>query len=153
MTSNFYRLREEEDIGFLAKAFPQQFDLHTDGRLREFIKKYNGHLAHAIPEIDQLKKMRNALLDFQRLEVELLDLELDEAQEGVDDATARGDGRDMAKWRLVAEDLDQRLRKNSSFASDFWRCLAILSGIGWIFNGGPSQAPGTRCSSATVPSR
>ena len=41
MTSNFYRLREEEDIGFLAKTFPQHFDLHSDGRLRKFIKRYN----------------------------------------------------------------------------------------------------------------
>ena len=105
------------------------WSLGARGRLRKFIKKYNGHLAHAIPEIDQLKKMRNTLLDFQRMEVELLDLELDEAIEGVDDATARGDGRDMAKWRLVADELDRRLRNSSSFARDFWRCLAILSGV------------------------
>ena len=145
MTSNFYRRYEEECIGFLAKNFPQQFDLlGPGGRLEQvthlstltipgffpkFVKKYNGHLAHAIPEIDELKEMRNSLLVFQCLEVEQLDVVADEAIEGVADATARGDGRDMAKWRLVADDLDRRLRKSSSFARDFWRCLAILSGV------------------------
>ena len=105
----------------LAKTFPQEFDLQTDERLHKFIKKYNGHLVHAIPEIDHWMAMRVfPWIMPLNLEDELLKHELDKfrnlAAEGVDDS----------KVNAWLDDIVPRLQAQSSFHREFWRCLDIL---------------------------